>query len=62
VYTRTAPAFFSRREQAELRRLVYRAFALRANAGYTDALERIESWYVETLPNVLARPEGRLLD
>lgn len=44
-------------EEAELQRLVYRAFALREQDGYREALEAIETWHVETLPDRLARME-----
>ncbi len=46
---------FTPREEAELRRLVYRAWALRGEPGYREALEAIETWYVETLPEALRR-------
>ena len=49
---------FSAREEAELRRLVWHAFDLRGEPGYREALEAIERWYVETLPDALARLEG----
>ena len=46
-------------EEAELRRLVYRAFALRDGdpEAYRAALQAIEDWYVETL----ARPARSVL-
>ena len=49
------------REEAELRRLVYRAFALRDGEpeAYRAALQAIEDWHVETLPDRLVRFEGR---
>jgi hypothetical protein len=49
----------SAREEAELRRLVWRAFDLRCKPEYREALAAVELWYVETLPDVLARLEGR---
>jgi hypothetical protein len=48
-------AHFSRVEEAQLRRLVYRAFALRGKPGFEDALRAIEDWHVETLPERLQR-------
>lgn len=51
---------FTPREQAELRRLVYRAWALRGKPGYREALEAIESWHAEVMPEALRRlEEGR---
>lgn len=44
-------------EEAELRRLVYAAFALRGKDGYAEAIDAIETWYVETLPDRLRRME-----
>jgi hypothetical protein len=53
------PGPFDQIEAAELRRLVYRAFALRGDVAraheYREALEAIETWYVETLPERLRR-------
>ena len=48
-------------EEAELRRLVYRAYALRDgdSKAYREAIAAIEDWYVETLPDRLARAGGR---
>lgn len=46
-------------EEAELRRLVYRAYGLRGEPGYAEAIDAIEMWYVESLPDCLARLEGR---
>jgi hypothetical protein len=43
-------------EEAQLRRLVYRAFALRGKPGYEGALRAIEDWQVETAPERLERP------
>jgi hypothetical protein len=47
-------------EEAQLRKLVYRAFALRNGDPdeYRRALEAIESWHVETLPDRIARFEA----
>lgn len=42
-------------EEAELRRLVYRAFARKDKDGYREALEAIETWYAETLPDRIER-------
>jgi len=47
--------WFSDVEEAELRRLVYRAFALRGKEGYQEALDAIETWWVETAPERLER-------
>jgi hypothetical protein len=49
---------FSIREEAELRRLVWRAFDVRGELVYAEAIAAIERWYVEALPDVLARMEG----
>jgi hypothetical protein len=53
------PAPLDQIEAAQLRRLVYRAFALRGDAAKADqyraALEAIENWYVDTLPDRLRR-------
>jgi hypothetical protein len=50
---------FTRLEEAELRRLVYRAWELRGDpereGAYREALEAIEDWYWETLPERLRR-------
>ena len=48
---------YSAREEAELRRLVWRAFDLRGKPGYREAIDAIECWYVETVPDALARLE-----
>lgn len=49
---------FSALEQAELRRLVFRAHALKeGKPGYHEALEAIETWDAESLPNRLRRKE-----
>ena len=49
----------SRLEEAELRRLVYRAYGLRKrdSEAYREALEAIETWWVETLPDRIRRLE-----
>ena len=49
----------SRLEEAELQRLVFRAYALRKGdaAAYHVALEAIETWWAETLPDRLRRLE-----
>jgi hypothetical protein len=50
------PGWFSDVEEAQLRRLVYRAYALRGQEGYEEeALEAIETWWAETAPERLAR-------
>jgi hypothetical protein len=46
---------FSQVEEAELRRLVYRAFELQGKPGYAEALRAIEDWHVETAPERLRR-------
>lgn len=48
-------------EEAEVRRLVYRAYALRHGnpEAYTEALQAIEDWYYETLPDRLRRFEAQ---
>lgn len=51
--------WFSRVEEAELRRLVYRAFALRDEPGYREALEAIETWQIETTPERLKRNRAK---
>jgi hypothetical protein len=54
---------YTRLEEAELRRLVYRAWELRGDPeredAYREALEAIETWYVETLPARLRRASRR---
>jgi hypothetical protein len=49
----------SRIEEAELQRLVYRAYAIRNGdpEAYRAALDAIESWWAETLPDRLRRME-----
>jgi hypothetical protein len=51
---------FSRVEEAQLRVLVFDAFALRNAdpAGYAAALQEIEDWYWRTLPDRIARFEA----
>lgn len=56
--SRTRTLRFSIREEAELRRLVWRAFDLRGEPTYGDALTKIERWYVETLPDRLEESAG----
>ena len=54
--TRKLP--LSKLEEAELRRLVFRAYPLRNQPeAYREALQAIESWFVETLPDRLRRFE-----
>jgi len=55
---------FTRLEEAELRRLVYRAWELRdkpekKEEEYEKALRAIEDWYWETLPERLRRAKRR---
>ncbi len=52
---RDALVWLTRLEAAQLRRLVYRAYALRGKPGYEEALEAIETWQVETAPERLDR-------
>jgi hypothetical protein len=49
-------------DEAELRRLVYRAFALRHGDpdAYREALQAIEDWHYETLPDRLRRVQRRV--
>lgn len=58
--TRRSPLPLSALEEAELRRLVFRAFALRHGDpdAYREALEAIEDWHVETLPDRLRRAQA----
>jgi hypothetical protein len=55
--------WFSEVEEAELRRLVYRAFALRERPRpdrlYRRAVEAIETWQVETAPDRLRRHNAK---
>ena len=50
----------SRVEEAELRRLVYRAFAVRNGDAeeYRAALQAIEDWHFETLPLASLAPKA----
>ena len=45
---------FTAVEEAQLRRLVYRAIELKGKSGYREAILAIESWQVETAPERLA--------
>ncbi len=46
---------FTAVEEAQLRRLVYRAIELKGKPGYREAILAIEDWQVETAPERLAR-------
>jgi hypothetical protein len=52
-------SYFTREEQAQLRRLVYQAFDLRETPYFTDAVYAIVEWNERLLPDLIERAERR---